>query len=150
MEDDLADRDGEFFQRIDCRFPYNDPVAASALILEARAIADDACFAVLEEISRPPKSAKVPRGRQRELCDEWDRAVIHPLKPTVLPFANALINGRRMSPQACSAAMRTVAAYAGQWAALNILYFAAAGDDAAALSAMEELNASIKASWSAR
>jgi hypothetical protein len=46
--------------------------------------------------------------------------------------------------------MRTVAAYAGQWAALNILYFAAAGDDAAALSAMEELNASIKASWSAR
>ena len=53
--------------RIDGRFPYDDPVEALTLILEARSIAPEASFAVLYEICIPPRSARAGRGRLMEL-----------------------------------------------------------------------------------
>jgi hypothetical protein len=147
MADELAEGGEDFFQRIDCRFPYNDRAAASALIIEAKSISDNACFAVLEEISRRPRSVKVTRKRQRELCAEWADAFRHPLTETVLPFAMALIDGPQASPEQCSAAMKLIAGYPGQWAALNVVYFAASDEDPDALAAIEEMSATIRASW---
>lgn len=62
-------------------------------------------------------------------------------------FARALIDESGVHPDECSEAMRTIADFAEQFAALNIVYFAASEDDAGAFSVMEALAATVRASW---
>jgi hypothetical protein len=139
--------DDDFFQRIDCRFPYGNLAEASMLIEEARSISGDACFAVLEEICRRPRSTNVSQERQHQLLSLWAQAVDHPLKEEVVPFALALVNGSRIPAATCAAAMKAVSNYSGQWSALSIIYFAVSDEDDRASAEIEELNTVIRAAW---
>jgi hypothetical protein len=58
-----------------------------------------------------------------------------------------LLDGPPARAEECATAIKAIASYPGQWAALNIVYLAASDDDAAALAAVEELNSAVRANW---
>lgn len=142
----MNDRQIAFQDRIDARFPYDDPVEALTLILEARRISPEAAFAVLHEICLPPRSARAGRGRLKELLAFWRQGFDHPCEPGLLHCAEALIDGRSISGAHAAEIMRAIAAHPDSYNALAIAE-RAAGDETAAI---EALGAEIRAVWRAR
>ena len=138
-----------FYERIDCRFPYNDHLAASALIGEARSISTQAVFIMLHEICRAPRGERVTQERQRELLGEWRAGFDHPLKDPLTRCAEALISGHGLPCSDCAQIMGLIAQHYGQYAALNIAQFAA--DDAEVSNTkLERVASYIKTTWQAK
>lgn len=127
----MDDRQTAFQDRIDARFPYDDPMESLAFILEARRIAPEASFAVLHEICIPPRSARAGWGRLKELLASWAQGFEHPLKPSLLHCAEALIDGQSIPAHQTTRMMDEVAATPDVYNALAIVSAAAArdGDD---------------------
>ncbi|NIX76087.1 hypothetical protein [Microvirga terricola] len=94
-----------------------------------RAISANAVFAVLDEISRPPRSAKVSLPAQRDVMNYWRAGFDHPLAEDVSEVAIARIGGRCISTEQCLALMDTISHHPGQYAALSIVYFACERDE---------------------
>ena len=138
-----------FHDRIDCRFPYNDHLTASALIKEARSISTYAMFILLHEICRAPRGEKVTQERQRELLSEWQADFDHSLKDPLTQCAEALISGHGLPCSDCARIMGLIARYHGQYAALNIAQFAA-NDAEFSDTRLEKVANDIKATWQAK
>jgi hypothetical protein len=117
-----------FAAKIDCRFPYDDRVKASALIEEGWAISLDASYGVLHEISRKPKFDCVTQQRQHELIDEWAAQFEHPLKEPLVRCARALTDRQYLPWIDAVKVMSEIAPFHGQYAALNIACFAGDSD----------------------
>lgn len=124
----MNDRQAAFQDRIDGQFPYDDPVEALTLILEARSIAPEASFAVLYEICIPPRSARAGRGRLMELLGYWAQGFDHPLKPSLMHCAEALIDGRSITRAQGAAIIEQIASFPDAYNALSVAGAAARGD----------------------
>jgi len=142
----MNDRQIAFQDRIDARFPYDDPVEALTLILEARRISPEAVFAVLHEICVPPRSARAGRGRLKELLAFWRQGFEHPLEPGLSHCAEALIDGRSIPGSQAAEIMRDIASHRNAYNALAVVE-RAAGHEA---TEVEALGSEIRAAWRAR
>lgn len=147
LHDSKADM--PFEASFDARFPYSSVSAASSLIREGWAITLNAAFCVLEEICRPPRSAKVSTGRLQELAREWASGPDHPLKAPVFRAACTLIERASLPWQEGVALMKIVVGYDGQRAALNIVYFASDCDTPEGDDALERMRREIVERWEA-
>jgi hypothetical protein len=113
-----------FLDHIACCFPYHDETAWRALIDLGRTISPNAAFAVLEEISRPPRGESISPSVLQGIGIYWRANFDHPLADLILDCAMALIDRREIPAQRAYEIMETIAQYPGQYAALNIVYFA--------------------------
>ena len=121
--------EAEFSDLIDARFPYGKSGEALKLVELACSISPNAAFMVAEELARPPRSARVSRHRREILLGELERRFDHPLKERIFTIARRLIGGCELAVPEALEAVRAIASYPGQYAALNIAYFSA--DDVA-------------------
>jgi hypothetical protein len=124
----------QFLKFIDCRsdWSHRDTHLWKILIDLGRAISVNAVFAVLDEISRPSKSASVSVASQLELINYWCTGFDHPLAEEVSKVAFARVEGRYISIEHCLTLMETISHHPGAYAALNIVYFACESHEAGA------------------
>lgn len=134
-----------FIARIDCRFPYHDDAAGLALIDEAVAWSANACFAILEELARPPRSAAADEATRLRWMDALAERFDHPLKTLLFDLARALVLGRRVALRTALDAAEAIGAHPGQYAALNLAYFAASDEADEALTRACD---AIREAWS--
>jgi len=118
----------EFLDQIDGKFPYHGNW--KRLVDTGKSISPNAAFAVLDEISRPPKSAHPSLSDQMEMLAYWRSGFQHPLAEEVSTVALARIDRRCLSMEHCLGLMDTISHYPGQYAALSIVYFTCESDDA--------------------
>ena len=137
-----------FAAKIDSRFPYRDQASASALIEEGRAVSLEASFGVLHEICRKGKSDRVTRKRQHELVEQWATGFEHDLKDPLLQCAHALIEKQHLSCEETMGLMEQIGHFEGQYAALNIAYFAGDCDSNESASQLEATHERICHLWS--
>ncbi len=133
-----------FKDKIACRFPYNDPEAATRLMDEARGISLNASFCALYEICSPPHPSPTTRSRQQELMRQWASSNDHPLVEVVLPSAAARIEGRQLSPAEATQALSHVGQVDGQLAALAVVL--SATDDASPT--VMDIEQKLRSLWS--
>lgn len=113
--------ENEFISAIDCRFPYADTAAASALIVEACALGPNAAFAVADELARPPRGAATSVASRLELLGQLRRRLAHPIAATVLAVAERMVRGHELTVPEAVAALDAVAAFPGMYAALGLV-----------------------------
>jgi hypothetical protein len=150
MSEHDVEAEASFFERFDCRFPYAEREAASALIREGFKISPNGAFGVLEEICRPPKSATVSPSRLAELLDEWRQAAgtdFHPLAEPIIKFAAATLEDVHPPIEDRLRLMETIGRYPGQRAALNITVMTAYPDDEEERRRVDELDSEIRGRW---
>lgn len=143
------DREREFVERIDARFPYNDVAEAAALIREAAGVSPNAAFAVLEEICSPPRYTAVTKTRQLALIDDWESTIEHSLANAVLEFARASVRGKILPVGWALSVMDLIAAQPGQYCALNIVSWAMARGVPADAEAVDRRDDAIRSQWEA-
>lgn len=131
-------------------FPYDDEVAASALIEQGWGISLNAAFCVLDELCRPPHQNSVSSQRQRELVSEWTGGPEHALKAPLLRCATALIDGTPLPWQEGVELMSSVGEYDGQRAALSIAYFASDAGSGEGDHALTVVDIEIRQKWDAK
>lgn len=137
----------EFTELIDCKFPYDDPVAAKRLIGAARTISDAASFVVLEEICRPPQSASVAPERLLALVADWlEQTSHHPLAAQMAALVLRLRSGEELEDDEALRFCRVIAPFDGLYGALNIVYFGTRNVDGPVYDEV----ASISSRWQAR
>lgn len=122
------DAEKQFADEIDCRFPYDDLDACKRLIDRGVAISPGAAFAVLHEICRPGRHARVTAERQLALLEHWRSGVDHPVADTMQEVARAMIVKQPLPVDEVIARMETLATGQPLFSALSILYFSC-GDD---------------------
>jgi hypothetical protein len=142
-----TETEAAFADLIDARFPYADREAANILIDRGKSISPNAAFCVLEEICRAPRSKKVAAKIQRELLADWASAFEHPLKEPVLRCAQALIDGQSLPFGEAVQIMEQIAQFDGQYAALNIAYFAGPWTSDDGETALETTSDRIRKFW---
>ena len=112
----------EFLDQIDSRFPYHGNW--KRVVDTGKSISSNAAFAVLSEISSPPRGADTSSSDQMAMVAYWRSGFEHPLAEEVSKVALARIEGRCLSTEHCLALMDAISHYPGQYAALSIVYFA--------------------------
>ncbi len=70
----------EFYDHIDCRFPYHDTAAWQQLIAQSLEIGGDAPFLVLHEICRLPSSVTLNLEQHLAMYAYWKAAFAHPVQ----------------------------------------------------------------------
>jgi hypothetical protein len=120
----------EFLDHIDCKFPYHDRDNWKRVVDTGKSISSNAAFAVLDEISRPPRSADTSSSDRMEMVAYWRSGFEHPLADEVSKVALARVEGRGLSIEHCLELMDTISHHLGQYAALSIVYFACESDEA--------------------
>jgi len=115
----------EFYDRIDCKFPYQDKSACLKLIDEAAFLPPNALFFVIHEICRVPTSEKdkVNSALLLDLLSYTTNRINHPLKEMVEQTARKMILGKELGVDEVISKMILIKNYHGQYSALNILYF---------------------------
>ncbi len=114
----------KFLDSIDCRFPYEDESQWKALILQGKAISENASFGVLHEIARKPFGNQVSEKTQLAMVDFWEAKNEHPLAKSVIEAAKAIITGNLLSVEKVLELLSQVQVYRNQYSALSIIYFA--------------------------
>lgn len=112
--------DKAFDDLVDCRFPYSDEAEWRRIVDLGRSISPNAHFIALNEICRPPVSARVTRTKQREMVAYWSAGFEHPLKDMILECALAQITRRPLSVAHVQDMMDEISRHEGQWGALVI------------------------------
>ena len=145
----LHDAEAEtlFEASLDASFPYDNEVAASALIKQGWSISLNAAFYVLHELCRPSNDESICKERLRRLITEWAAGPDHPLKEPVLHAAKILTEDDALDRQEGAELMRWVGAYDGQRAALAIVYFASDCMSPEGDKALTGLEAEIRERW---
>lgn len=118
----------DFIQRVDCKFPYHNFSKAAALIEEAKTVSDNSLFKVVEELVRIPesKNSLVSTDILIQLLDQSFQNYTHPLIEIIYPICLKMIMEEKISSLESISAMLKVKEYLGQYAALSIIYHAAA------------------------
>ncbi|MFN7551387.1 MAG: hypothetical protein ACK59M_16575 [Pseudomonadota bacterium] len=134
-----------FIASIDCKFPYEDRDAALDLAKQACLLSPNAAFAVVDEVSRPPKGIAPTPQFGIEVLSFVEQHLAHPLATPIIGLAREIVLGRSVSVPEAVLALRQVERFPGQYCALSVAYFAC--DDVDGI-AERELNR-IKAAWDA-
>ena len=124
-----------FVASIACRFPYQDRVRAIHVTEEACSISSNAAFAVMDELSRPPKGESAPLALSMELFSLIEKRLSHPLVQPILALARNLVAGQTVSVAESVSVLRQTEQFPGQYAALSVAYFAC--DDVDGVADME-------------
>jgi len=135
--------EAEFITAIDAQFPYDDPTRGKELAAQACSISPNTAFAVAEELARPGYGENPPVSERLEVLEALRSTIDHPLAAGVLDVAERMIGGEEMSVSGAVALMHEIAAYPGQYCALNIAYFSCDDVDGIA----DTLNDQIRDSW---
>lgn len=114
----------EFADSFDGCFPYEDEEKWRVLILEGKAISDNASFCVLHDICRKPFGSAVTPDEQLRMLGEWSKVNRQDFAPIVIKAAKAIIADELLSVAEVLAQMESIRKYRGQYAALAIVYFA--------------------------
>jgi hypothetical protein len=116
----------EFINEIDCQFPYADRERALALASKACSISANAAFAVVYEVCNLPESAKAEADSELRaaVLRRIETLLSHPLARVILPLAAGVLEGKPASVCERIDAMRRVAAFPGQYCALNVALYA--------------------------
>ncbi|MCK6459029.1 MAG: hypothetical protein L6Q95_03955 [Planctomycetes bacterium] len=119
--------EAEFINEIDCQFPYFDRERALALASAACSISANAAFAVLFEVCNLPESAKAEADPEirAAVLRRIETLLSHPLARVILPLAEGVLEGKPASVSERIDAMRRVAAFPGQYCALQVALYAA-------------------------
>lgn len=134
----------DFHASIDGCFPYLHQVAAPALIDEALAISPAAVFAVVHELARRPRDSGVPDAVCLALLERIAARFEHPLAEEVLAVARTMVAGGALPFAECERLMRRIAAFPGQFAALNVVCCAC---DEAGMGDADRLHDEITTAW---
>lgn len=121
--------EGEFLDRIDCRFPYSDREGALELAAEAMAISPNAAFAVVYEVCYVPDGVHADIETRHEVLARIEKSLPHPLRAVILPVARDVVDGGRLAAAERIALMRKVAPFRDQYAALQIALHARDPDE---------------------
>ena len=113
----------EFYELIDCEFPYNNRERAIELIDLGISISANASFAVLHELCRPGMGTDVTKETLLDLIAIWVEKVNHPLAISVVPVARMMAEGKEQPVDEAILLLLEIAPYEGLYAALNIAYF---------------------------
>lgn len=134
----------EFLEAIDCRFPFGNRIQAERLIEEGCGLSFNAAFALVDEISRPPRSAVASVELRLDLLGRVFDRLQHPLVAVIRPLAERLVAGGKATVEEALAIMRRVAEHPGQYAALSVACFSADDDTAGVVDQEDSL---IRAAW---
>ena len=137
----------EFADSFHAKFPYRDKEAAAALIHQGWAISPNAAFCVLHEICRPPLGAESDIDLQNELLDCWLVSGDHPLKPSIVACAIALINDRPLPWQAIVELMKKIDRFPDEYAALAVAYSASDCESTEGNAALDNEDDRIRRRW---
>ena len=118
----LTKEEVAFIERIDCCFPYAETDKAQRLIAEACSLSPNAVFTVLYELACAPATALATQQPRRALLSCVEAQFTHPLLPLLADIARRMIDRDALPVSDAIAAMRAVAAYRNEYAALNIPY----------------------------
>ncbi|WP_170515338.1 hypothetical protein [Ruegeria atlantica] len=121
--------EAEFSKSIDCSFPYANREEAIELIDTSLSISTNAAFMVLEELCRPPEGMAVAKETLLDFIDVWSKKVDHPLARLVVPIARLMVEGNYLSGREAEKVAKSIAAFKGQYSALNIAYFSSDDTD---------------------
>lgn len=118
----------EFYDHIDCRFPYHDTAAWQQLISQSLEIGGDAPFLVLHEICRLPSSVTLNLEQHLAMYAYWKAAFSHPIQDIVEPTSLALIQQQLLSDAEVIHIMEQLQAYPQQYSTLQVALFACADE----------------------
>jgi hypothetical protein len=114
-----------FCDAIDSAFPLDNRERALRLANSACDISSNAAFFVVDQVARPPAGAPARFDIQLKVLEEIRGRLNHPLAEVVLPIAEALVTGDRITVEQAERALREVGEWPGEHAALGLVYFAA-------------------------
>ena len=129
----------EFYDHIDCRFPYHDTAAWQQLIAQSLEIGGDAPFLVLHEICRLPTSVTLNLEQHLAMYAYWKSAFSHPVQDIVEPASLALIQQQLLSDAEVIHIMEQLRAYPQQSSALQVALFACADEQGVVDAKYEEI-----------
>ncbi|WP_018342825.1 hypothetical protein [Cytophaga aurantiaca] len=117
-------KEQEFIDKIDCRFPYQNRKKCFDLINEAIALSPNAVFSVIEEICRIPSDERNSTSTffLIELLTDIRNKFDHPLKEMILSVAQKMVQEEDIDVDDAISKMLVIKNYTGQYAALSILY----------------------------
>jgi hypothetical protein len=115
----------EFIGSIDCCFPYTDPMKWKKVINTAIGISDNACFMVLHELCRPPRSSKVKYEAKLKIFNYLAKRFKHPLVTLLKRIILSMLKAERVPVGVALSGMKMVSAYRSQYSALAICLFSA-------------------------
>jgi len=121
--------DIEFEALVDARLPYDNEPEWKRLVDLGRSVSPNAHYVTLSEICRPRRSARVPRGSQKNMVAYWSAGFEHPLKDMMLECAQALLTKRYLSASRSLEIMDEVANHHGYWGALVMPLYACVDPD---------------------
>lgn len=139
------EKEEEFIDNIDANFPFEDPLACSATIMEASKISPKACFKVIQEICgiEDYKRDTISDMQLVSLVNEMKRKFEHPMKELITDVAIKTINKIDLPLAQTLAGLQEVRKYPGLYPPLWILYFSCYEDG------VEELKDEILDEWNA-
>lgn len=115
--------ESEFISYIDCQFPYKNETHAHKLILQARSISENASYAVLNEIIRPPFGENISSARKTKLFQIWKKDFQSNILEEINEVAEELILDRLLPVKKTITLMLKIKDKSRCLCALNILYF---------------------------
>lgn len=114
--------EADFIAAFESDFPYENPELARSLIQQAVACSPNAAFFIALKLVRPPQERRVAATRRLELLSVLRAQLKHPLASLVLGVAERIIYGQRLHPDEVCRHIYEVAAFPGEYAALNIVF----------------------------
>ena len=129
----------EFYDHIDCRFPYHDTAAWQQLIAQSLEIGGDAPFLVLHEICRLPTSVTLNLEQHLAMYAYWKAACSHPIQDIVEPASLALIQQQLLSDAEVIRILEQLRAYPQQYSALQVALSACADEQGLVDAKYEEI-----------
>jgi hypothetical protein len=117
--------EADFISKIDCSFPYEQPLAWRRLSTIAPRLSANAAFMVMHELCRVPRSQQVSKAQARKIIAHLKRRFRHPLLKVIQPAVDAHIENKKLSLSRAESLMRRVSKYPNQYNALALCYFAA-------------------------
>jgi len=113
----------EFINSIDCCFPYNNPMKWKKIVNAAIGISDNACFMVLHELCRAPRSERVTYKTKLEIFTYFSGRFRHPLMSLLGKIIFNMLKNEYVPVGVCLSGMKKVSAYKNQYSALAICLF---------------------------
>jgi len=115
----------EFINSIDCCFPYENPMKWKKVINTAVGISDNACFMVLHELCRPPRSSKVGYKTKLRIFNFLSKRFRHPLVTLLKRIILSMLKAEQVPVGVALSGMKIVSVYENQYNALAICLFSA-------------------------
>lgn len=122
-------RETDFIARIDCNFPYENPLRWRRLSAMAPRISSNAAFMVLHEVCKVPRAGQMNRARAEWIIGHLLRRFRHPAVKIISPAIDSYIGEKKLRSGKAAALMRRLAKYDGEYNALGICYFSAYDSD---------------------